>query len=227
MKARSASTRPSISPESRSITATESVEAERSGIFEATNSLRRGSRRPPARRSSPAASSRSARSRQPVAEDLLVGLAQRQLVGGGDQVPRGDLLVGVVEDRRLDRPLEELVGVAAEELVERVLAGDVDGEPAPPPPRPAPHLAQAGDRAGEGDADRRVELADVDPQLQRVGGDDREQLAGAEPRLDLAPLLRRCSRRGRGRSAPPAPACRAPPGCRGRSAGSARSRAGS
>ena len=103
----------------------------------------------------------------------------------------GDLLVGVVEDRRLDRPLEELLRVAAEELVERVLAGDVDREPAPAPPRPAPHLPQAGDGAGEGDADRRVELADVDPQLQRVGRDHRQQLAAAQPRLDLAPLLRR------------------------------------
>ena len=124
-------------------------------------------------------------------EELVVGVAQRQLVGRRDQVPGGDLLVAVVEDRRLDRPLEELLRVAAEELVERVLAGDVDRQPAPPPPRPAPHLPQAGDGAGEGDADRRVELADVDPQLQRVGRDHRQQLAGAEPVLDLAPLLRR------------------------------------
>jgi hypothetical protein len=42
-------------------------------------------------------------------------------------VPRGDLLALVVEDRRLDGPTDELVGVAAEELVERVGAGDVDG----------------------------------------------------------------------------------------------------
>ena len=125
-----------------------------------------------------------------LAEELAVLLAQRQLVGGGDQVPRGDLLVFVVEDRRLDRPADELVGMAAEELVERVLAGDVDRQAAPASSRPAPHLAQAGDRAGEGDADRRVELADVDAQLERVGGDDREQLAGGQPRLDLAPLLR-------------------------------------
>ncbi len=106
-------------------------------------------------------------------------------------MPGGDLLAFVVEDRRLDRPADELVGVAAEELVERVLAGDVDGEAAPPPPRPSPHLPQAGDGAGEGDADRRVELADVDPQLERVGRDHREQLARRQPRLDLAPLLRR------------------------------------
>src|SRR5689334_10041202 len=96
----------------------------------------------------------------------------------------------MVEDRRLHRSPEELLGMAAEELVERVLAGDVDGEAAAAAPGPAPHLPQAGDGAGEGDADRRVELADVYPQLQRVGGDDREQVAAGEPRLDLAPLLR-------------------------------------
>ena len=100
-----------------------------------------------------------------------------------------DLLGAVVEDRRLDRPLEELVGVAAEELVERVLAGDVDGEPAAPAPGPPPHLAQARDGAGEVDADRRVELADVYPQLERVGGGDREQLAA---RPASASISRRC-----------------------------------
>ena len=87
--------------------------------------------------------------------------------------------------------LEELLGVAAEELVERVLAGDVERESLAAPPGAPPHLAQAGDGAREGDADRRVELADVDAELERVGGDHREQLAAREPRLDLAPLLRR------------------------------------
>ncbi len=188
MKARSASTRPSISPESRSITATESAEAERSGIFAATNSLRRGSSRPPARRSSPAPTSRSARSRQLGPEDLVVLVGERQLVGGGDQVAGGDLLAFVVEDRRLDRAVDELVGVAAEELVEGVLAGDVDGEAAAAAPGPPPHLAQAGDGAGEGDADRRVELADVDAELERVGRDHRQQLAGAS----RASISRRC-----------------------------------
>ena len=79
----------------------------------------------------------------------------------------------------------------AEELVERVLAGDVEGDAVAAPPRPAPHLAQAGDRAGEGDADRGVELADVDAELERVGGDHGEQLAAGELGLDLAPLLGR------------------------------------
>ena len=81
--------------------------------------------------------------------------------------------------------------MAAEELVERVLAGDVDREPAPAPPRAPPHLAQRRDRAGERHADRGVERADVDPELERVGRDDAEQLAVDEPPLELAPLLRR------------------------------------
>ena len=123
------------------------------------------------------------------AEDLVVGLGQRQLVGGRDEMAGGDLLAVVVEDRGLDRPAEELVGVAAEELVEGVLAGDIDGEAAVSAPGPPPHLPQAGDRARKGDADRRIELADVDAELEGVGGDDGEQLAGGQPRLDLAPLL--------------------------------------
>ena len=113
---------------------------------------------------------------------------------GAEHVPGVDLLVERVEDRRLDRPVEELVGVAAEELVERVVAGDVDGQPAPAAPGAAPHLAQRGDRAREGHADRRVERADVDAELERVGRDDAEQLAVDEPLLELAPLLRGVAR---------------------------------
>ena len=99
-----------------------------------------------------------------------------------------DLLRLVVEDRRLHRPVEELVGVAAEELVERVLARHVHRQPGVAAAGAAPHLAQAGDRAGERDADRRVELADVDAELERVGGHHRQQLALGQPALDLAPL---------------------------------------
>ena len=81
--------------------------------------------------------------------------------------------------------------MAAEELVQRVLARHVERQPAAAPPGAAPHLPQRGDRARERHADRRVQRADVDPQLQRVGGDHAEQLAGHQPRLQLAPLLRR------------------------------------
>ena len=81
------------------------------------------------------------------AQRLGVGRAQRPLVRRAQQVREVDRLVLVIEDRRLDRPVEELVGMAAEELVQRVLAGDVDRQAAPAAPGPAPHLAQRGDRA--------------------------------------------------------------------------------
>ena len=75
-----------------------------------------------------------------------------------------------------------------EELIERVLAGDVDRQSAAAAAGAAPHLAQARDRPGEGHADRGVECADVDPELERVGGDHAKQLAARQPPLDLAPL---------------------------------------
>jgi hypothetical protein len=127
----------------------------------------------------------------PRAEDLGVAGPQRAFVGGAQQVGEVDRLVLVPHDRRLDRPLEELVGVAAEELVERVLASDVDGQPAPAPARAAPHLPQRRDRAWEGHADRGVEGADVDAELERIRGHHRQKIAARELCLELAPLLRR------------------------------------
>ena len=41
---------------------------------------------------------------------------------------------------------------------------------------------------GEGDADRSVERADVDSELERVGRDDAEQLAVDQPAFDLVAL---------------------------------------
>ncbi len=105
-----------------------------------------------------------------------------------------DRLVLVPDDRRLDRPLEELVRVAAEELVERVLAGDVDGQAAAATARATPHLPQRRDRPRERHAHGRVERADVDPELERVRRDDREQLAVRQLRLEVAALLRRVAR---------------------------------
>ena len=81
--------------------------------------------------------------------------------------------------------------MAAEELVERVLAGDVEGKPLAPPARAPPHLPQAGDGARERHADCSVQVADVDSELERVRRDDGEQVAPGEARLDLAALLGR------------------------------------
>ena len=105
--------------------------------------------------------------------------------------PREDTRVRVVEDRRLDPAAEQLVRLAHEVLVERVLGRDEHGEPVPAPPRAAPLLAQRGDRAREADGDHGVEKPDVDAELERVGRGDAEQVALGEPPLDLAPLLGR------------------------------------
>ena len=113
---------------------------------------------------------------------------------GAQQVRGVELLVLVVEDRGLDRPLQELVGMAAEELVERVVARDVDREPAAAPPGPAPHLAQRRDGPRERHTDRGIQRPDVDPQLQGIGRHDAEQLAVHQPPLELAPLRRRVAR---------------------------------
>ena len=101
-----------------------------------------------------------------------------------------DLRAVRVEDGRLDRAVQELVGVAAEELVQRVLTGDVDRQATATAARAPPHLLEAGDRARERHADRRVELADVDAELERIGRHDADQLAGAEAALNVLALLR-------------------------------------
>src|SRR3954447_1837080 len=102
-----------------------------------------------------------------------------------------DPLILVIEDRRLDRSLQELLRMPAEKLVEGILACDVQGEALASPPGSPPHLTQARDRPGEGDADGRVQLADIDTQLERVRRDNRQQLAGHQASLDLAALLGR------------------------------------
>ena len=106
-------------------------------------------------------------------------------------MPVEDPRVRVVEDRRLDAAGEQRLRLAHEELVERVVARDEHGEPAPATPGAPPLLAQRRDGAGEADRDRAVEQADVDPELERVRRGHAEQLALDEPTLDLAPLLRR------------------------------------
>src|SRR5581483_2725345 len=62
----------------------------------------------------------------------------------------------------------------------------------------SPLLAEAGDRSREADRDGGVEIADVDPELERVRRGDAEELALDEAPLDLASLLRRVSRPVRG-----------------------------
>ena len=129
-----------------------------------------------------------------VAERLAVGVVDRRLVRRRRDVPVEDARIRVVEDRRLDPPLEQRFRLAHEVLVERVLRRDENREAVPAPAGAAPLLAQARDRAGEADGDRAVEQADVDAELERVRRGDAEQLALDEPPLDVAPLRRRVAR---------------------------------
>ena len=100
--------------------------------------------------------------------------------------------VGVVgvEDRRLDRRAEQRLGVGDEVGVERVVAGDQHAEgvlraAAGPPdllPERRPGAGEAGDQ-------HRVEAADVDAELEGVGGGQADQVAPAQRGLERAALL--------------------------------------
>ena len=82
------------------------------------------------------------------------------------------------------------VGCAGVPLVELVVAGDEHRRgPAPRPSGAAGLLAHRRERAGEAVEHDRVEPADVDAELERVGRRDAEQAAVAEPAFELAALL--------------------------------------
>ena len=126
-----------------------------------------------------------------VAERLPVGVVDGRFECGRADVAVEDTRVRVVEDRRLDLRLEQHLGLAHEVLVERVLACDQHGEAVSAPARASPLLAERGDGSGKADRDGAVEQADVDPELERVGRRDAEQLALDEAPLDLASLCGR------------------------------------
>ena len=112
-----------------------------------------------------------------------------------------DLLGLVVEDRPLHRPLEELGRVAAEELVERVLARDVHGEARCCGARRAPTSA-AATRPCPGTsrtAPRRGRRCRCRARARRWP----RPPAGRPPRAAARSraAARACSRRGRARSA--------------------------
>ena len=91
----------------------------------------------------------------------------------------------------LDRRAEEVVGVLRDELVERRRVGDQHRHRGARAPAGAARLLPGrGDGARIAHQHRRVEAADVDPELERVRGDDPEHRALAQPALDLAALER-------------------------------------
>ncbi len=136
---------------------------------------------------------------------LLVGPREGPFERRACQVGAEHERVGRVDHGRLGRPREQLVGVADQPLVELVVAGDEDGQALLGlPPGPPGLLPERGDGAGEAVEHAGVEPADVDAELQGVGGDDAAQVAAEQLLLDLPPLG--------GQVAAPVGPHRAPPG---------------
>jgi hypothetical protein len=101
-----------------------------------------------------------------------------------------DLRVRRVDARRLHPAVQQVVRVAREVLVERRARRDHHGDaPGAPPAGAAEALPRPRDRAGVARADDRVEVAHVDAQLERVGGDDAADLALPEAPLHAAARL--------------------------------------
>ena len=102
-----------------------------------------------------------------------------------------DARVRVIEDRRLDAPRQQRVGLPREELIECVVRRDEDRQASLPSAGATPLLPERRDGSRKTDRDRAVEQADVDPELERVRGRDAEELSLDEAALDLAALLGR------------------------------------
>ncbi len=118
----------------------------------------------------------------------LAGL-ERQLERGGAEVGEQDVEVVRVEPRLLRPAAEQELRVVDDVLVHRRGRGDEHGDAhVAAPPRPAHLLPRRRDRARVAGQDRDVQPADVDAELERVGGDDAEDLAVAQAALDRAPL---------------------------------------
>ena len=96
----------------------------------------------PRRRASPPALERLGVALAARPEETALAAAERPLVGAAQQVGAVDRGALVVEDGGLHRAIEEVLGVAAEELVEGILPCVVNGQPRPGA-RPAHTDAQA------------------------------------------------------------------------------------
>ena len=118
-----------------------------------------------------------------------------------------------VEDGRLDRLAEQRLGMGDQVGVQRVVARHQDRRARPVAAAgPADLLPHRGAGAGEAGQQHGVEPADVDAELERVGGRQPDQLAGAQGRARCRGAPRAGSRRG---TPPPGPAA---PGRRRRAA---------
>ena len=115
---------------------------------------------------------------------------ERQLARRAAQVRPHHVGVGGVDHGVLGRPVEQLLVMLREVLVERIVLRDEDGQRLGlAPSRPARLLPHRCPGPGITRQHGRVERADVDPELERVRGGDRDQLAVGELPFDRAAIL--------------------------------------
>jgi hypothetical protein len=125
---------------------------------------------------------------QVLSPEALAG-AERQLEGRALDVVHQDLQVVGVDPALLHRLAEEVVRVLGDVLVEGGRVADEHRHRGPAAATRATGLLPGGgDASRVADQHRGVEAPDVDPQLERVGGDDAEYFSLAQPALDLASL---------------------------------------
>ena len=102
-----------------------------------------------------------------------------------------DVEVVRVDEAVLGRGLEQVLGVGGQELVDRRRGAHQRREARPGAAPGSAHLLPgAGDGARVADADRRVERADVDAELEGVRGHHPADAPVPQPGLDLVPLVR-------------------------------------
>ena len=132
------------------------------------------------------------------AEHLLDVLAPEDLVGAEGQLERRalhvaheDVQVVGVDPALLHGRVEEVVRMAGDELVQRGRVGNqYRDRGARAPAGAARLLPRRGHAPRIAEEDGGVEAADVDAELEGVGGDHPQHRAFAEAALDLAPLQR-------------------------------------
>ena len=123
-----------------------------------------------------------------VPEALIV--AERQLEGRALHVVEQDVQVVGVDERVLGRGVEEVRRVADDELIDRRAARDEHRRrPRRAPAGASRALPGRGNRARVAGHHRHVERADVDAELERIGGHDRAHQPFAQAALDLAPAI--------------------------------------
>ena len=157
---------------------------------------------------------------RPAGQDLLhvvtaerFAARERQLERGAFDVIDEDVQVVGIDERPFRRGVEKVRRVADDELIERRAARHHDrGRSARAAPGASGALPRRGNRARIAGHDADVERADVDAELERIGGHDRADAALAQPLLDLAAPVRQVAaavsadalrrRRARSRSRP-------------------------